>query len=111
MIERISSVRSAIFVAPGVSQGSGKRFAISSSVGATHRASNNMSLLRSYVFSFLPQPPAHAGGYKYSAPTELDAERLMSGTERPRYPDLSLGRATFKRAAVEDVSGEQGKLL
>ncbi len=39
---------------------------------------------------------------------------LMSGTERPRFPDLIRrggGRSTFKRAAVEDVSGEQGKLL
>ncbi len=38
-------------------------------------------------------------------------EGLMAGTERPRYPDLSLGRATFKRAQLEDVSGEQGRLL
>jgi hypothetical protein len=35
----------------------------------------------------------------------------MAGTERPRYPDLSLGRATFKRAAVEDMGAEQEKLL
>ncbi len=41
----------------------------------------------------------------------LTIEGLMSGTERPRYPDLSLGRSTFKRAQVEDVSAEQGKLL
>jgi hypothetical protein len=41
----------------------------------------------------------------------LTIEGLMSGTERPRYPDLTMGRSTFKRAAVEDVSGEQGKLL
>jgi hypothetical protein len=38
-------------------------------------------------------------------------EGLMSGTERPRYPDLSLGRATFKRAAVEDVSRKQGRIF
>jgi hypothetical protein len=42
---------------------------------------------------------------------ELISEGRMSGTECPRYPDLSLGRSTFKRAQVEDVSGEQGKLL
>jgi hypothetical protein len=41
----------------------------------------------------------------------LTIEGLMNGTERPRYPDLSLGRSTFKRAQVEDVSGEQGRLL
>jgi len=58
-----------------------------------------------------PHPPVKTGGYKYCAPPERGAEGLMSGTERPRYPDLSLGRSTFKRAQVEDVSGEQGKLL
>ncbi len=44
---------------------------------------------------------------------------LMSGTERPRFPDpfdrlrasLTLGRSTFKRAAVEDMGAEQEKLL
>jgi hypothetical protein len=41
----------------------------------------------------------------------LTIEGLMDGRERPRFPDLSLGRATFKKAMVEDVSGEQGKLL
>jgi hypothetical protein len=35
----------------------------------------------------------------------------IADTERPRYPDLSLGHATFKKAQVEDLSGEQGKLL
>jgi len=41
----------------------------------------------------------------------LTIEGLMSGTERARYPDLTLGRSTFKRAQVEDMGGEQGKLL
>jgi site-specific DNA-methyltransferase (adenine-specific) len=40
----------------------------------------------------------------------LTIEGLMTDHERPRYPDIREG-ATFKRAAVEDVSGEQGKLL
>jgi hypothetical protein len=31
--------------------------------------------------------------------------------ERPRFPDLTLGRSTFKRAAVEDMGAEQEKLL
>ena len=31
-------------------------------------------------------------------------------SERPRFPDLTLGRATFKRAAFEDVWAEQGKI-
>ena len=41
----------------------------------------------------------------------LTIEGLMSGTERPRFPDLTLGRSTFKRAAVEDMGAEQGRLL
>ncbi len=39
------------------------------------------------------------------APTE------RAGTERPRFPDLTLGRPTFKRAAEEDMGAEQEKLL
>jgi hypothetical protein len=35
----------------------------------------------------------------------------MSGTERAHFPDLSLGRATFKQAAVEDLSGEQERMF
>ena len=80
---------------------------------------NDIPLLRSFAFSYLPQPPVDTGGYKYFAPTELGAEGLMSGDERPRFPDpfdklrasLTLGRSTFKRAAVEDGGGEQGRLL
>jgi hypothetical protein len=41
----------------------------------------------------------------------LTIEGLMTGTERPRFPDLTMGRSTFKRAAVEDMGAEQGKLL
>jgi site-specific DNA-methyltransferase (adenine-specific) len=41
----------------------------------------------------------------------LTIEGLMSQTERPRYPDLTMGRSTFKRAVVEDMGAEQGKLL
>lgn len=41
----------------------------------------------------------------------LTIKGLMDGRERPWYPDLSLGMATFKRAAVEDLSGEQGRLI
>ncbi len=40
---------------------------------------NNMPLLRSFDSIGFSQPPAHAGGYKYRAPTEL-----MQGT--PNYP-------------------------
>ena len=50
-------------------------------------------------------------GTEYPKLQILTIEALMSGTERPRYPDLSLGRSTFKKAMVEDLSGEQGKLL
>ena len=38
-------------------------------------------------------------------------EGLMSGTERPRFPDLSLGRSTFKRAVEVDMSGEHGEII
>ncbi len=69
---------------------------------------NNMPHLRSFEFFILTQPPVETGGYKYFAPTERDAEGLMSQTERPRYPDLTMGRSTFKRAAVEDMGAEQG---
>jgi hypothetical protein len=49
----------------------------------------------------------------------LTIEGLMNNTERPRCPDpfgrlrasLTMGRSTFKRAAVEDMGAEQGKLL
>ncbi|HET6399833.1 MAG TPA: hypothetical protein VFH95_00380 [Candidatus Kapabacteria bacterium] len=54
---------------------------------------------------------ADAWGTEYPKLQILTIEGLMDGRERPRFPDLSLGRSTFKRAAVEDVSGEQGKLL
>jgi hypothetical protein len=75
-----------------------------------------MPLLRSYELIYDLQPPVETGGYKYFAPTERDAEGLMSGTERPRFPDLfgrlraslAMGRSTFKRAAVEDMGAEQG---
>ena len=41
----------------------------------------------------------------------LTIEGIMNATERPRFPDLTLGRSTFKRAAVEDMGAEQEKLL
>ncbi len=50
-------------------------------------------------------------GTEYPKLQILTIEGLMSQTERPRYPDLTLGRSTFKRAAVEDMGAEQGKLL
>jgi hypothetical protein len=50
-------------------------------------------------------------GPEYPKLQILTIEALMDGSARPRYPDLSLGRATFKKAQVEDVSGEQGRLL
>ena len=63
------------------------------------------------------QPPSPFQGEGRGVVTEypklqiLTIEGLMSGTERPRFPDLTLGRSTFKRAAVEDMGAEQGKLL
>ncbi len=71
----------------------------------------DMPLLRSFGTLDDSHPPVETGGYKYCAPTERRMEGLMSGTERPRFPDLTLGRSTFKRAAVEDMGAEQGELL
>ncbi len=62
----------------------------------------------SVAFGFYDEPRF---GAEYPKLQILTIEGLMSGTERPRYPDLTLGRSTFKRAQIEDVSGEQGKLL
>jgi hypothetical protein len=35
----------------------------------------------------------------------LLTENMTLGTEHPRFPDLTLGRSTFKRAAVVDIYG------
>jgi hypothetical protein len=58
---------------------------------------NNIPLLRSYELVYDFHPPVETGGYKYFAPTERDAEGLMNETERPRFPDLTLGRSAFMR--------------
>jgi site-specific DNA-methyltransferase (adenine-specific) len=50
-------------------------------------------------------------GTEYPKLQILTIEGLMSGTERAHFPDLSLGRATFKQAAVEDLSGEQERMF
>jgi len=44
-------------------------------------------------------------------PPRRTEEGLPGKRERPLYPDRAMGRATFKKAAVEDGGGEQGKLL
>jgi hypothetical protein len=72
---------------------------------------DNIPLLRSFESSLLSQPPVDTGGYKYFTPTEFDAEGVPGKRERPLYPDRAMGRATFKKAAVEDGGGEQGRLL
>jgi DNA modification methylase len=41
----------------------------------------------------------------------LTIEGLLSGKERPKYSDLSLGSHTYKKAQVEDEIMEQEKLL
>ena len=38
-------------------------------------------------------------------------EVVMSATERPRFPDLSLGRATFKQAPKEEREVKQEGLF
>jgi hypothetical protein len=66
---------------------------------------SDMPLPRSLWFFRLSQPPVETGGYKDYAPTERAG--TMTGAERPRFLDLTMRRATFKRAAVEDVSGNR----
>jgi hypothetical protein len=39
----------------------------------------------------------------------LLSERL--GTERPRFPDLTLGRSTLKRTAVEEYGSGAGEII
>jgi site-specific DNA-methyltransferase (adenine-specific) len=41
----------------------------------------------------------------------LTIEGLLEGKESPRYPDLSRGSVSFKRAKVEEERGRQGDLL
>jgi hypothetical protein len=36
---------------------------------------------------------------------------MMSGTQRPRFPDLSLGRSTFKQAQKEEREVKQEGLF
>ncbi|MFI5201131.1 MAG: restriction endonuclease [Candidatus Kapaibacterium sp.] len=62
----------------------------------------------SVAFGFYDEPRF---GAEYPKLQILTIEGLMSGTERPRYPDLSLGRSTFKKAAVEEMSGEQERIF
>jgi DNA modification methylase len=50
-------------------------------------------------------------GTEYPKIQILTIEGLLDKRERPLYPDRSMGRATFKKAGVEDGGGEQGKLL
>lgn len=40
----------------------------------------------------------------------LTVEGLLSGLEKPRYPDPSRGSLSFKKAKVEEQKGVQGKL-
>jgi site-specific DNA-methyltransferase (adenine-specific) len=50
-------------------------------------------------------------GTEYPKIQILTIEGLLDKRERPVYPDRAMGRATFKKAAVEDGGGEQGRLL
>jgi hypothetical protein len=50
-------------------------------------------------------------GTEYPKHQTLTIEGLMAGTERPRFSDLTLDRSTFKRAQVEEMGGEQGKMF
>ncbi len=53
----------------------------------------------------------HFPGKEYPRIQILTIEGLMNGTERPRYPDLSGGGMTFKKAAREKSKKEQGALF
>ena len=70
---------------------------------------DNLDILREYIAEGFYDAPRF--GSEYPKLQILTIEGLMSGTERPRFPDLTLGRSTFKRAAVEEMAAEQGKLL
>jgi len=41
----------------------------------------------------------------------LTVKGLLAGTDRARYPDLSAGGHTFKKAAVDQGTVDQGKLF
>jgi len=41
----------------------------------------------------------------------LTIEGLLNGTESPRYPDLSRGSASFRKAKVEETQSGQQELL
>lgn len=41
----------------------------------------------------------------------MTIEGLLSGQESPKYPDLSRGSLSFKKAKAESEVGEQGKLF
>ncbi len=41
----------------------------------------------------------------------LTIENLLSGMQRPKFPDFSRGEATFKKAPAEEDQGDQGSLL
>jgi hypothetical protein len=70
---------------------------------------DNLDILREYIAEGFYDAPRF--GSEYPKLQILTIEGLMNGNERPRFPDLTLGRSTFKRAAVEDMGAEQGKLL
>jgi hypothetical protein len=57
------------------------------------------------------KPDAPMFGTEYPKLQILTIEGLMAGTERARFPALTLVRSTFKLAAVEDMGAEQGKFL
>ncbi len=50
-------------------------------------------------------------GSEYPKLQILTIEGLMNGTERPRFPDLSLGGATFKRAEKDERVTKQHRLF
>jgi site-specific DNA-methyltransferase (adenine-specific) len=41
----------------------------------------------------------------------LTVEGLLSGKQRPNYPDFSMGTLSFKKAKVEESQGEQARFL
>lgn len=82
---------------------------------------DNLDILRQHAQDASVEPmiveAASAGFYtsphqgKFPKIQILTIAGLLAGHERPSYPDLSLGAATFKKAALERGDGGQGELF
>ncbi len=70
-----------------------------------------MTLLRSLNVWGRFTPPVKTGGYTAHQWCARCAPMELTDTQRPRFPDRTLGRETFKAPAAVDMGGEQGGML